>query len=272
MPQVIACITSILIGLYGVYENFFDALIGGYAEIIVCAPIMTAWAMWLGRKYAEPGPIYIPKISWLPWISVTISLSAITLDASWIASYTIAPATLILFHRFFPSLATGRVLLLFFMAPTSYLLDLHFGELLQVSTAAATSWFTQLFDADLAIRTDNQLWCAPHKIYVTAECSGARLAVRFVALAVFVGSLKRSHPKIIAWLIAASLGLSIVTNIGRISVLCFAAPSYAANDQLGMENYHDTSGIAAFFIAYVILAFVNSRLVAKYFDTDKIAH
>ena len=140
------------------------------------------------------------------------------------------------------------------------------------STAAATSWVTQIFDADLAIRTGNQLWCEPHKIYVTAECSGARLAVRFVALAVFVGSLKRSHPKIVVWLIAASLGLSIVTNIGRISVLCFAAPSYAANDQLGMENYHDTSGIAAFFIAYVILAFINSRLLTKYFDANKLAH
>ena len=272
MPNLIACIASILLGLYGVYENFFDALIGGYAEIIICAPIMTAWAMWLGRKYAEPGPIHIPFISQLPWLLAIISVFSIGISASWIASYTIAPATLILFHRYLPALATGRILLLFFIAPTSYLLDLHFGESLQISTAAATSWFTQIFDASLAIRTDNQIWCDPHRIYITAECSGARLAVRFVALAVFVGSLKRTHSKIIAWLVAASLVLSVITNIGRISALCFAAQSYAANDLLGVQNYHDTSGITAFFIAYVVLAFINGRLVAKYFDTDKLTH
>ena len=97
------------------------------------------------------------------------------------------------------------------------------------------------------------------------------MAIRMTALALFVTALKRSHPKIVAWLIVIGLTLSVVANTLRISVLCFAAPGYDADDLPGLEQYHDTSGIIVFLIAYLIVAWLNSRLTAVYLDPGRTA-
>jgi exosortase/archaeosortase family protein len=214
--------------------------------------------------------MHFPFSEQAPFILAILGLIAVAFQTSWAATYLIAPAALLLLREIKPELATGRVLLLFFLAPSSYLLDLYFGESIQIATAAASSMFAQLFNGELGIRTGNELWCDPHKIFVTSACSGARLAVRIVALALFVASLKRSHPRIVLCLIFIGLVLSVVTNTMRIGILCLAAPGYAAEDFLGMERYHDISGVVAFFIAYVILAWANSRLTTVYLDTDDL--
>ena len=266
--RLICCALAIITGAYGLYEYFSPTLLNGYGELMLCTPIMVAWAMWMGKKYSLPGPIYFPLSAQAPFILAIAGVGALVFQVSWFATYLIAPAVLLVLRELKPELATGRILLLFFLAPSSYLLDLYYGESIQLATAASSSAFAQLFNGELGLRTGNELWCDPHKIFVTSACSGARLAVRIVALAVFVASLKRSHPRIIAYLIGIGLVLSVVTNTIRIGVLCLAAPSYAAEDFLGMERYHDISGVVAFFIAYVFLAWANSRLAAVYLDTN----
>ena len=263
-----ACIIVLASSLYAWLQVFPEAFITGYGELPLLTPVLVAWAMWMGKRYAEPGPIKIPHLQRLSLAMLGITVVLFAVNLSWASTYLIAPAALILMVRFAPRLATPRILLLFFLAPTSFFIDSYFGESIQIATAAGTSWVTQLIDPSLGERTGNELACAPHRLIVTSACSGARMALRMTALALFVTALKQTHIKIVTWLIFIALTLSVVANTLRISVLCFAAPSYAADDLAGLEQYHDTSGIV-FFIAYVIVAWLNSRLTAVYLDPSR---
>jgi exosortase/archaeosortase family protein len=261
--SIASCVVVLVGGLYAWLQVFSEMLMSGYGELPVLTPVLLVWAMIMGHRYGTPGPIQIPRIREWSLSLLGILCFAFSCDHAWISTYLIAPACLFLCIRFAPHLATARILLLFFIAPTSYYIDQHFGESLQLASATGAAWLSQLIDSDLGLRTDNVLWCEPHRIIVTSACSGARLAIRMTAIAVFVSALKRTNTKIIASLIAIALALSVVTNTVRISVLCLAAPSYDALNLAGLEQYHDRSGVIVFLFAYLILAWLNSKLSGR---------
>ncbi len=232
----------------------------GYGQLPAIAPLVTGWAMWLGHRYGRPGPWGPRAGRGLLAGTVAAALVAIGVGLPGLAGYAVAPLAWWILARLAPRLATARIGFLWLLVPTGHFLDLAFGESLRLGTAIGAAWLTQLVDPELGLRTDNALSCGPHTVLVTAACSGARFSVRMVTLAAVLAVLKPPPARGVLVLLATGLGFAVAANLGRIAVLCLAAPSYPPDDALGVELFHDASGLVAFVLAYLGLALLGRRL------------
>lgn len=258
--EITLAAVAIACGIFGLVEALPYAIVHGYGQLPLLAVVLTAWAMWLGHRYAKPGPMPMPSGPLPAAALALLGGASIAAGASWVACYSIGPAVLIILNRVRPTLATPRVLMLLFLAPTSYYLDQYFGAQLQTATATGAGWIAHFVDGTIGMRSGDQLSCGAHTIWVTPQCSGARLSIRMLALAAVLGVLKPSPPKRMLILLASSLVFSAATNVGRIAALCIAAPSYRRDEFADLESYHDASGLVAFVIAYVVLGWLAGRL------------
>ena len=216
-------------------------------------PLLTGWAMWLGWRYAPRGPVNLPWGTATSAIVAVIGVLAVLLDFRWLASMTLAPAVFLLLRELKPELATYRVFILWFAAPTSFAIDAHIGDALRVGTAIGAGWIANALDPALGARVVDKLSCGTFTVEVTPACSGARLSIRIIAVAVVLAVLKPVAVKRTLILLGAALTLAAAANVLRIAALCLAAPGYESWDVLGVEIYHDASGLVAFVAAYLLL-------------------
>lgn len=261
--EVGSALVAVAAGLYGLWLTLPTAIDLNYGQLPTIAVPITAWAVWIGSRHHQAGPMRWPEGPALPAALAAAGLLLAALGAGWLASLLIAPAMITLVRAFLPRLATPRLLLLLFIAPTSYVLDTSAGETLRVVNAAISGWLASLYDPTLGARLADELSCGVHTIVVTPACSGARLAVRMLALASVLCVLKPLPARATAGVLVAALGFSAASNIGRISALCVAAPGYETHELPGLELYHDISGLASFAVAYLVLGFLIARLAKR---------
>ena len=254
---------ALVAGLVGLALSLPQAIDANYGQLPMIAVPITAWAVWIGSRHHEPGPMPWPAGVPVNGALAAAAIVATATGAGWLASFAIPAAAISIVSKLWPRLATPRLLLLAFLAPTSYVLDHHFGEALRVSNAALSGWLSAAWDPELGATVKDELSCGPHTILVTPACSGARLAVRMLALAGVLCVLKPLPRNATIGVLVAALGFAAISNVGRIVALCIAAPDYTVAQLPELELYHDASGLASFVVAYLVLGVLIAVLARR---------
>lgn len=252
---VASALALVILTVAALVDLWPEALAAGYGRVSVLCALLLPILAW--KSCPLSGAEDLPRaVSWSLGGLAALAAAA-GAQGQWIAPPLLLSIGLCVIARYANGAWRPDWLLLTFVIPFDYVLDVALGDFTRTTTAQWSGGLASYWAADSAWSHAQALSCGIHTLYVTPACSGARNIVSMAVLTLGFACWARLSLRRTGLLVISGLSMIVAANVSRIAGLCVIATRESLVDA---ESWHGGLGAATFAAAYALSAVLAFRL------------